>query len=175
MIILKGIWSLSPSPNYLLDLPIIRNQNATRSRGQLGPLLFENRDQQVLIADGMFKFAGWGLLVEYFERDSFNPITRNSQGQEIAVWIGKGANFQLSKMISRNSEFAIRYAYVNPDDLVSNLEKKGEETILGFTKYLNGHRIKIQANVGYAWRDGIFLLSNTNNFWTSTFQVEFGI
>lgn len=50
-----------------------------------------------------------------------------------------------------------------------------EESILGYTRYLNGHRIKIQGNVGYAWSDGQFELSNTDNFWFLTFQVEFGI
>lgn len=171
----EGDLDFESKPKLSFGMTYNWNENGTRSRGQLGSLLFENRDQQVFIVDAMFKYVGWGLLAEYFERDARNPITRNPQGEQTAVWVGNGTNFQVSKMVTRNAEFAIRYASVNPDNLVSDFEDRIEETILGFSRYLNGHRVKIQANLGYAWRDGVYLLSNTNNFWFSTFQVEFGI
>jgi hypothetical protein len=171
----EGDLEFESKPKMSLGLTYNWNENAARSRGQLGSLLFEKRDQQVLIADAMFKYAGWGFLAEYFERNSNAPITQDQSGKSKAVWIGKGTNFQLSKMVSQNSELAFRYAKVTPDNQITGLERRQEETILGYTKYLNGHRIKVQGNLGYAWSDGKHLLTETDNFWFATFQVEFGI
>jgi hypothetical protein len=171
----EGDLEFESKPKMSLGFTYNWNENAARSRGQLGSLLFEKRDQQVLIADAMFKYAGWGFLAEYFERNSNAPITQDQSGKSKAVWIGKGTNFQLSKMVSQNSEFAFRYAKVTPDNQITDLERRQEETILGYTKYLNGHRIKVQGNLGYAWSDGKHLLADTDNFWFATFQVEFGI
>jgi phosphate-selective porin OprO/OprP len=171
----EGDLEFESKPKMSLGLTYNWNENAARSRGHLGPSLLEKRDQQVLIADAMFKYAGYGFLAEYFERNAHAPITQDQSGKAKAVWIGKGTNFQLSKMVSQNSEFAFRYAKINPDNQIKEFERRQEETILGYTKYLNGHRIKIQGNLGYAWSDGKRILTNTDNFWFATFQVEFGI
>ena len=133
------------------------------------------RDQHVFIADAMFKYVGWGLMAEYFNRSAVNPITENAEGLRRAIWIGEGANFHLSRMVSRKSEIALRYAFVSPDEEINRYEKRAEEAVLGFTRYLHGHRIKLQGNFGYSWFDAVTKLPNPDNFWFWTFQVEFGI
>ncbi|MFL0682915.1 MAG: hypothetical protein ACJLTB_06720 [Algoriphagus aquaeductus] len=78
-------------------------------------------------------------------------------------------------MISKRSEVAIRYAEVIPSEEIRGFENQGEEATLGYSRYLNGHRIKIQGNFGYGWANNEWILRNTSNFWFGVFQVEFGI
>ena len=135
----------------------------------------EGRDLNVLIADAMFKYAGWGAMAEFFKRGADDPITKNSEGDSQVVFVGIGTNMHLSKMVSRKSELALRYASVRPDKEIREYENKLEEAALGYSKYLNGHRIKLQGNLGYAWNNGQTQVVNLRNYWFATFQVEFGI
>src|SRR5690606_11176672 len=159
--------SVAASYNY--------NDDAKRARGQMGSNLYESRDLQVFIADAMFKYMGWGIMAEYFQRAAAAPLTYDHARDAKAVWVGNGNNVHLSRMISRKSELAMRYASVRPDEEVQDCERRMEETALGYSRYLNGHRIKIQGNVGYSWADNQIDLAKTANFWFATFQVEFGI
>ncbi|MEP0712447.1 MAG: porin, partial [Algoriphagus sp.] len=86
-----------------------------------------------------------------------------------------GTNMHLSKMISRKDELAFRYASVRPDEIINQYQNRLEETAVGYTRYLNGHRIKLQGNLGYVWNDGQIEIQNLDNYWFATFQVEFGI
>jgi phosphate-selective porin OprO and OprP len=171
----EGDLEFESTPKLAVGITYNSNENAVRARGQLGPDLFEKRDQNVFIADAMFKYLGWGVLAEYFQRFSDDPITRNSLGAIRTVWVGSGHNLQLSKMVSRKSEIALRYAQVIPKEEIKSFENQGEEFALGFSRYLNGHRIKIQGNLGYGWANNELKLVNTSNFWFGVFQVEFGI
>jgi phosphate-selective porin OprO/OprP len=171
----EGDLEFEAKPKLAVGVTYSWNEKAARSRGQMGSTLYENRDQHVFIADAMFKYVGWGLMAEYFNRSAVNPITENAEGLRRAVWIGEGANFHLSRMVSRKSELALRYAFVSPDEEINRYEKRAEEAVLGFTRYLHGHRIKLQGNFGYSWFDAVTKLPNPDNFWFWTFQVEFGI
>jgi len=171
----EGDLEFEPTPKLALAVTLNSNQKASRSRGQLGSDLYEKRDQKVFIADAMFKYQGWGVLAEYFQRSSSNPFTLNSSGASRVVWIGRGHNIQVSKMLSKRSELAIRYAEVMPDEAIKKVEKQGDELAMSFSRYLNGHRIKLQGNFGYGWSNDEWKLVNTANFWFTTFQIEFGI
>jgi hypothetical protein len=108
-------------------------------------------------------------------RKSNQPLTFNSSGELRLVNVGYGMNFQTSKMISKKSEIATRYSYVIPAASISAYQNKIEEALMGYTRYLNGHRIKVQGNIGYRWFEGLYGIENSGNFWTGMFQVEFGI
>jgi len=86
----------------------------------LGSLFFEGRDMDVFIADAMFKYAGWGAMAEFFKRGADDPITNSAIGEVKTVFVGMGTNMHLSKMISRKSEVAVRYATVRPDKELMN-------------------------------------------------------
>ncbi len=171
----EGDLEFEPNPKLSIGVSLNVNKKAVRSRGQLGSDLFQQRDQKVFILDAMFKYRGWGMLGEYFNRTSSDPITQNALGATRVVWVGRGHNVQLSKMISKRSEVAIRYAEVIPSEEIRGFENQGEEATLGYSRYLNGHRIKIQGNFGYGWANNEWILRNTSNFWFGVFQVEFGI
>ncbi len=171
----EGDLELEARPKLSLGASYNYNESGSRSRGQLGPELYQKRDQRVLIADMMLKYRGWALLGEYFSRNATNPITYNPLGLRQAVWVGSGQNLQVSKLISKQGELAIRYAQITPKQSIRNLEMQREETTLGYTHYVGGHRVKLQGNLGYSWANNQLLLTETANYWFGLFQVEFGI
>lgn len=171
----EGDLELEASPKLSLGTSFNFNESGARARGQLGPELFEKRDQRVFIADMMLKYKGWSLLGEYFSRNATNPITYHPNGQRQAVWVGTGQNVQVSKLISKQGELAFRFAQITPKQSIRNLETQREETTLGYTHYVGGHRVKLQGNFGYSWANNQPLLSKTANYWFGLFQVEFGI
>jgi hypothetical protein len=171
----EGDLELEARPKLSLGASYSYNESGSRSRGQLGPELYQKRDQRVLIADMMLKYRGWALLGEYFSRNATNPITYNPLGLRQAVWVGSGQNLQVSKLISKQGELAIRYAQITPKQSIRNLEMQREETTLGYTHYVGGHRVKLQGNLGYSWANNQLLLTETANYWFGLFQVEFGI
>ena len=171
----EGDLELEARPKLSLGASYNYNESGSRSRGQLGPELYQKRDQRVFIADMMLKYKGWALLGEYFSRNTSNPITYNPLGLRQAVWVGTGQNLQVSKLISKQGELAIRYAQITPKQSIRNLEMQREETTLGYTHYVGGHRVKLQGNLGYSWANNQLLLSETANYWFGLFQVEFGI
>ncbi len=151
------------------------NESAARARGQLGPELLEKRDQQVFIADVMAKYRGWAILGEYFSRNSTDPITKGSTTIQQAVWVGTGQNLQISKLITKKTELAFRFSQVIPKQAIRSFAIQREETTLGYTHYVGGHRVKLQGNLGYSWPNGSPQFSQTTNYWFGLFQVEFGI
>lgn len=171
----EGDIEFEETPKLAMGLTYSKNLKTTRTGGQLGFPLFEGRNLNTLIVDAMFKYRGNAILTEYFNRNSPDPITTNEDGDIRYVQVGRGLNIQVSKMFSQKSEFAVRYSFVNPDQSISEFQDKVEEALLGYTYYINGHRIKLQGNVGYKWLEGLSRFENAGNFWTGMFQVEFGI
>jgi phosphate-selective porin OprO and OprP len=151
------------------------NARATRTGGQLGPDLYSERNISTFIADMVFKFRGFALSSEYMQRSADDPITLSSDSASLAyVYVGNGLNTQMSYFFSSGYEFAMRYSMLNPRVDLQGQERQMEELWLGVSKYLNGHRIKLQWHAAYRWRESM-QLSNPGNFWSCMMQVEFGI
>jgi phosphate-selective porin OprO/OprP len=87
-------------------------------------------------------------MADFFKIEADDPITEGANGDVKVVFIGIGTHMQLSKMLSRKSELAIRYASVRPDKKINEYENRLEEAAFGYSKYLHGHRIKVQGNLG---------------------------
>jgi phosphate-selective porin OprO and OprP len=162
-------------PKLSLGLTYSANMKANRTGGQLGPSLFEVRDIYTLIVDGIFKYRGNSVLMEYMNRSSPDPFTSNGEGDFRFVQVGRGFNVQISRMFSRESELGLRYAFVDPHQSLDLFQERVDEALLGYSYYLRGHRIKLQGNFGYKWLEGLPNLDNSGNSWTGLFQVEFGI
>lgn len=171
----EGDLEFEPKPKLSIGLTLSANEKANRTGGQLGPSLFEPRDMNSFIVDGVFKYMGWAVLGEYLERRSPDPFTSNDLGELRIVQVGWGINTQVSRMLDRKNELAVRYSKVIPDVEILQFQDRVDEVLLGFSRYVNGHRIKFQANVGYKWLEGLSRFDNAGNSWTAMFQVEFGI
>ncbi len=171
----EGDLEFEPKPKLSIGAAYCYNDRAVRTGGQLGAELFTPTDMSTFIADLLYKQQGWALSAEYFDRQSDAPITTDEAGDVSFITTGQGLNVQLSKVLRSKYEFAGRYTLVNPVGDVAALRARTEEALIGSTKYLNGHRIKLQLYVGYRWNEGMMQLEHVGNSWTTMFQVEFGI
>lgn len=171
----EGDFEFEPRPKLAIGVTYSENQKATRTGGQLGQELFAARNMNSFIVDGIYKHMGWAAMTEYLHRSSLDPITINDQGEVRYVLVGWGLNTQISKMLDRKNEVALRYSVVTPNEQINEFQQRVEEALVGYTHYVNGHRIKVQANLGYKWLEGLVNFENTGNSWTGMFQVEFGI
>jgi len=171
----EGDLEFEPVPKLSFGAVYSWNDQSARTGGQLGSDLYEYRSVGTFIADVVLKHQGWALSGEYFDRRCDDPITLSAEDDVRVVTIGTGSNLQLSKLLHNHYEFVGRYSIVDPDEDILGYRNQVEEILLGSTKYLNGHRIKLQAYVGYRWTGSNMALDGPLNSWTTMFQVEFGI
>lgn len=171
----EGDLEFEEKPKLSIGITYSINPNATRTGGQIGSDLFESRNLESLFIDAMFKYKGNAILAEYMSRSALDPITSNELNEIQFVQVGHGINLQISRMLMKKSEIAVRYSFVNPNQSISNFQDKVDELLVGYTYYLKGHRIKLQGNIGYKWLEGLETIENTGNSWTGMFQMEFGI
>ncbi len=173
----EGDLNFEPSPKLSIALSNSINKRAMRTGGQVGRELYTERDIETLIVDGIFKYDGWAAFGEYFKRTTPNnsPITDNLSGNIRHVTTGQAFNFQGSRMLSKKTELAMRYTFLDTDEEISAFEPDRKTVLLGASRYLNGHRIKLQSYMGYEWFPEEMITSTNDDFWVLMFQVEFGI
>lgn len=151
------------------------NEKAQRVGGQLGKELYAQRSMGTFLADMIFKYNGWAFQSEFMRRTSQDPLTFNPGGDARYVYTGWGNNTQLSYNTRTNWEPALRYSIVQPQGAIRAYESRREVLEGGISKYLRGHRIKAQFNLGYNTRRGNWSTGITGNQWFGIFQVELGI
>ncbi len=173
----EGDLNFEPSPKLSIAVSNSINKRALRTGGQVGRELYAERDIETLIVDGVFKYDGWAATGEYFKRTtpSNSPISENLMGDRRFVTTGQAFNFQGSRMLSAKTELAMRYTVLDTDETIASLEPDRKTVLLGSSRYLNGHRIKLQSFVGYEWFPELAATSSNKDFWVLMFQVEFGI
>ncbi len=171
----EGDLEFEPKPKLAFGATYHFNDRAYRTGGQLGAELYAARTFTTAIADMVLKYQGWALSSEFFDRQCDDPITVNADGSQRFVLTGQGVNLQLSKYFRSKYEVASRYTVIQPRASTAMLSSRTEEFLLGASKYLSGHRIKLQTYLGYRWLNGQMDLGSTGNAWTAMFQVEFGI
>lgn len=158
------------------------NDDAVRSGGTLGNDLYNTVDMQNLHLDLLFKYKGFAFYQEYLNRQVENPVTENTDDGSISsVYTGYGILSQMSYLFKNNYEIAARYAMVKPrsdlynNSVYSSLNLKQQQHIqLGVTKYIYGHRLKIQGNLLYHISSDLKNQSAKKQL-GAIFQVELGI
>jgi phosphate-selective porin OprO and OprP len=145
----EGDLEFEPSPKLSLAATYSFNQKAVRTGGQLGKAIPEPVDMQTFIADMMFKYNGWALLGEYFDR-SLTSGSRDGVGLNTLRSIpqGRALNLQASRMIGRKSEVILRYTTTRPSLSLRALQPEYHTRAVGYTRYFQGHRIKLQSYLG---------------------------
>jgi phosphate-selective porin OprO and OprP len=170
-------------PKLSLAGTFSHNDRAVRESGQLGEDLFTPRTIRNLEFDALLKYNGWAWYNEYMQRISSNPVTQNPDDSSIRfVYAGKGYLSQLSYLFRNNIEIAGRYSLVVPfSELYDNPaypelnEHQRQQVELGVTKYIIGHRLKVQANIIRANFTDLRDDSEQGGFWSGIFQIELGI
>lgn len=158
------------------------NDDAVRAGGQLGRDLYTKTDMTTCSLDLLFKYKGFALYSEFMQRNCSKPITYTSDSLSIQpVYTGFGFLQQVSYLFKSNWEIALRYAEITPFSSVYddpafpgiNL-KKNQEFQLGVTKYIYGHRVKVQGNLLYQLTSDLRAKTDSGKF-GAIFQIELGI
>ncbi|PIE50315.1 MAG: porin [Flavobacteriales bacterium] len=147
----KGDYSASDlkreeKPKLSLGATYNFNDNAVKNKGSQGSYMenpnveggFDRADVETIFVDGMFKYQGFSAMGEYAKRN----ITDNSSAK---VKTGNSTNLQAGYLFKNNWEVAGRYTNVkfDKDDFNTNYYT------LGVSKYIVGHKLKVQSDIGY--------------------------
>lgn len=160
------------------------NAQALRQAGQLGNDLYQSRNIDNYSFDALLKVNGWAWYTEYAKRSVTDPITVNTAdaSKTRILFDGHGYMSQLSYLFKNNVELAGRFASVipvaeiyNDSNFPSINTKQMDQYELGITKYLNGHRVKIQGALVYFNHTDLRTNQESLSGWSGVFQFELGL
>ncbi|ALJ01486.1 FmdC precursor [Rufibacter tibetensis] len=137
------------TPKLALAASYDFNDNASRSRGQLGSFLSEQRDLSTWFVDAMFKYKGFSAMGEYADRKVPNGtpvISYQLDGTVDETFVtGKALNLQAGYLLASNWEMAGRYTTFDPTAVTGIGEQ--EQYTAGLSKYIVDHSLKVQSDV----------------------------
>ena len=176
---MEGDLRRESKPKLSLAAAYSTDQNARRARAQAGPRFPDDAGRTIgtFFIDALFKHKGWAWQSEYNQRHADGiPAVQDTATQ---VWTmvneGWGLTSQLSRMIGERSQVVARHSMVRYAARLNEHYNDRDETTLGYSYYLNGHRIKLQSALAYNWRNGEMDTRQPGNQWALMLQVEFGI
>ena len=186
---IEGDLEREKTPKLSIGATYSFNDRAMRQAGQLGNDIYSNPAINNVEFDVLLKYSGFAFYNEFMRRDSPHPVTVNEQDPSRARFIYNGIGFlsQMSYLFKNNVEIAGRYSQITPssdiyrntgfEELVADAEygNRVQQIEGGVTKYLNGHRLKIQGNLIYNTRTLLTNDSDAGGFWSAIFQIELGI
>ena len=166
-------------PKLSLATAYSTDRNARRARAQNGPQFPDDEGRTIgtFFLDALYKHKGWSWQSEYNQRDADGTpaVQDTATGAWTTVNQGWGLTGQLSRMIGKRSQVVARYSMVRYDEEVKEQYNDRDEAALGYSYYLNGHRIKLQSALSYNWLNGEMDTRQPGNLWALMLQVEFGI
>ena len=172
-----------PKPKFTIGASYNYNSKAIRQAGQLGLDLYQATELQSLFVDFLLKYKGFAIYSEYSSRISSQAITFMETDPTMTrnSFVGYGSSSQISYIFKNNYELAARYSFINPfksiylNDAFPNVNEKRQEHIqVGVSKYLYGHRLKIQGNLTHQTTIDLRNNSSKGNYGV-LFQFEIGI
>ena len=148
------------SPKLMIGVTYDFNQDAVKTRSNLGSYMFladgslYKTDITTLFVDTMFKYKGFSFMGEYANRDAENPVAKEQDGTETGdiVLIGSAFNLQAGYLFKSNFEVAGRYTNTNYEKITGRLGE--EQYTLGVSRYIVGHKLKVQSDVSYTTLEG---------------------
>lgn len=168
----EGDLEFEQTPKLSIGATYSYNNNTLNSRGQGGDELAEAVNLSSFILDAVLKYRGHALLFERFDRRSNALEVMGVSGTTVRIPAGIGINLQYSYLLNAYWELATRFSEVSLHPTNSALSQRNREWLLGATRYINKHRVKVQTNIGLY----TLLQNNTSTRYPSwLFQVEFGI
>lgn len=163
-----------PKPKLSIAGGASFNHQAKRTGGQLGRLLYEDRDIFSAGADLLFKWKGFALSSEYMYRSTDSAYTTDGTNVRY-IFIGQGVNTQVSYNFKKNWEIAARHSILIPDAQIYANENQKSEYALCFSKYFMKHRLKIQTDFTYHTQYDLVARIKDVSYFNWRFQIELGI
>lgn len=169
----EGDLQREPKGKLSVGFTLNHNSGAKRTGGTIGKELFAPRDITTFMADFIYKRRGASLSGELMHRQAANAVTFNLDSTQRAFVItGLGVNLQGSYLFKSDWEIALRHGWYQPDAQIFALSQKQMQTSLGLSRYLRGHRLKVQTDLSY---DVLTTELGSNARFIWRFQVEMGI
>ena len=136
--------SQSDQPRLALAAAANYNHDAHRAGGSVGRFLGSSANRINLATyslDGMYKQNGLSVLAQINHRrvDGANPYT---------AFEGSGYVFQSGYMMSDKTEISARHGYYWPSTDLEAAFQEQRRWVVGWSRYMNGHDLKIQADLG---------------------------
>lgn len=175
----EGDLAHEETPKISIGAVYNKNQKASRIGGQYGKPLSDGTNpyfasMETYLADFMLKYKGWSLTSEFAQRNTDdNPIVPLTATTNGAIYKGNGFTTQLSYVFENNFSPIFRYTQLFPDKSIRSIENEKTQYTVGLTRYLNGHRIKLQGDVTLEEEKKISGVDYQN--WYARLQIEFGI
>ncbi len=142
----EGDLAREAAPRVAIGAALSVNQGATRTAGQTGTPLFAARDMETSFLDVVFKYRGFAASVEAARRNAADPITASGSDTSF-VLAGSGYSAQASFLTRSDLEPAVRFSVVDPHRSLGALAPRHRQASVGVTRYLQGHRVKMQAEL----------------------------
>lgn len=131
------------------------NNKAVKTQSNMGKYMvtsngFFETDIHTFFADLMFKYKGFSLMAEFANREAEQAIAKETDGAPTGavVNVGKGLNTQLGYLFKNNWEIATRFTYIELNKKITGEDIEKQYT-LGISKYIVGHKLKVQSDVSY--------------------------
>lgn len=148
------------TPKLMLAATFDTNQDAVKTRSNQGSYMlndvgFYETDINTIFVDAMFKYRGFSMMAEYAHREADDPIAKNSDGTPTGdeVWVGDGLNLQTGYLFPSNWEVSGRFTNIKLDEAITGRNPQSQYT-LGLSKYIVGHKLKVQTDLSYLAEDG---------------------
>lgn len=146
-------------PKLMLAATYDTNQNAVKTRSNQGSYMtndigFFETDINTVFVDAMFKYRGFSFMGEYAHRTATDPIAKNADGTFTGdiVEVGDGLNLQTGYLFATNWEVSARFTTIKLDRVLLGKNPQKQYT-LGLSKYIVGHKLKVQTDVSYLSED----------------------
>ncbi|MEN8927562.1 MAG: porin, partial [Flavobacteriales bacterium] len=128
------------------------NDRAGRERGQGGDFIPADESQlktmSALFGDFMYKHKGFSMMGEYVNKtvsggdnNVYDAISNAVVG---TYYTGEAASIQAAYLFKSNWQPIFRYTHLSPTS-----SNKENEYTLGVSKYIVGHKLKVQSDISY--------------------------
>jgi phosphate-selective porin OprO/OprP len=144
-----------PNPKLSLGFAYDFNHKASKTASNQGSYMlhdtgFYSTNITTLFMDAKYKHQGFSFMAAYVNRNAAATLARNSDGSLTGneVQVGAGLNLQTGYLVSKIVEVSARYTNITLD--INSAEKGAEnQYTLGVSKYIAGHKLKVQTDVSY--------------------------
>lgn len=168
----EGDLAYEETPKFSIGAVYNLNKNTSRIGGQIGKTMDNNqaRDIKTVLADALLKYRGWAWSSEFAYREADNPVISADQ----SVYAGRAFTSQLSYVLPNQYSPAVRWTKLWADEDILSVEKDRTQYTLALTKYLQGHRVKLQGDATYERLENSLKVTSQDN-WIFRIQMELGI
>ena len=142
-------------PKLAIGATYDHNNNAVKNRSNQGSYMFTDNgfyetNINTFFIDAMFKYKGFSFMAEYADRDADDPFAKNADGTLTGdeVQVGNGLNLQTGYLLKNDWEISGRYTTIELDKNITGKNPEDQYT-LGVSKYLVGHKLKVQSDISY--------------------------